>query len=129
MSKCSSPGLDLVYFLFCQATKSVLDNYKHYLRHYYKVFSANLRSVGCDPEIVFPFSKLEKHFRKFAKFGLITATMGIPMILCDESEVPDLSSTADGDLTKILDIKSSGSKEAHQRLYDLVLFMIDNDMF
>lgn len=129
MAKCSSPALDLVYFLFCSATKDILDNYKQILRRYYGILSDNLKSAGCDPEVVFPYSMLERHFKHYAKYGLIMATMNIQVILCDASEAPDLNSTTDGDLLSILNFKAENPDQANKRILDLVLFMDANDLF
>ncbi|CAH1101896.1 unnamed protein product [Psylliodes chrysocephalus] len=59
ISHVNSPAYDYCYFFLAHSPKEILDDYKTYLKLYYDTFSNQLRSFNCDPEEIFPYSRLE----------------------------------------------------------------------
>lgn len=84
--------------------------------------------MGSDPEKLFPYELMLKHFRKFAKFGLVLAIAMLPMItaesgtginideLCD-----DMKNGKEMDMDVFTTEKSV--KKFHERLRGVIIDM------
>lgn len=127
LSKVGSPAQDLVYYLYTSADIQELRNYKHYLKIYYETLSENLNSAGLDPDEVFPFSMLEDHIKHFSLFGLITAVMIMQLTILDKEEAPDLSKLND-DFSSMINMEGSNQQQYRDRVQNLVLFLLDNEL-
>ncbi|KAJ8942640.1 hypothetical protein NQ318_013353 [Aromia moschata] len=124
-----SPAVDLSYFLFTCAPKEILADHQKYLKIYHDAASETLRNVGCDPNTVFPFALLEKHWRKYAKFGVYLAVMVLKLMLSEKSEVPDLTEAADAGKSFLEGISydSVNNDDYNRRLLDVVVVCVEND--
>lgn len=84
--------------------------------------------LGSDPERLFPFELMQDHFRKFARYGLIMASVLLPVITQDRGSGFDSEDMAEKVIEmKDLDMDSiySGSsrKKFYHRLRDVVVDM------
>lgn len=86
--------------------------------------------LGSDTEKLFPFSLMELHFQKFAKYGLILATILLPVMTAERGIGIDLNQiTENQDHSTNLNIfdtfitKNSRNK-FNKRMRDIVVDMV-----
>lgn len=92
----ASPVLDLMYFIFTASTKAFRDqHYEDLLNLYHDTLSDFLRRLGSDPEKLFPRSALDDQLARFGRFGLLMATMLLPIITTKKEDIPDLDGMAE----------------------------------
>lgn len=60
----------------------------HFLSH--RGIIRFIRRLGSDPEKLFPFDALQDQLRRFGKFGLVMATLMVPIITLEGEKCPDL---------------------------------------
>ncbi|KAJ3659965.1 hypothetical protein Zmor_011626 [Zophobas morio] len=89
--RAGSPVCDLSYCLYSGASKKIFDNLNDYLKIYYNSFSSFVKSLGSDPEKLFPFEALEDQWKKYAKFGMMVSLSIIRMKLINTEDVVDLT--------------------------------------
>lgn len=51
--------------------------------------------MGSDVEKLYPFSEMQNQFKKFGKFGLVNASLLLPMLTAEEGNIPDLDELAE----------------------------------
>uniref|UniRef100_A0A182M746 CHK kinase-like domain-containing protein n=1 Tax=Anopheles culicifacies TaxID=139723 RepID=A0A182M746_9DIPT len=91
LARYSSPVLDISFFVYsCTSQELRAAHYQDLLDAYYGGLAEMLRDLGSDPEVVFPYSELEKELKQYARFGCGMGIESIPFSLLDESDVPDL---------------------------------------
>lgn len=96
ITRYASPATDLAYFFFCCTTKEFRDQYyERLIGIYHESVLRFLGRLGLDGEKVFPFSVLQEHLRKFAKFGLMMATIVLPMFTALKEDIPDLDNLSE----------------------------------
>lgn len=54
-----------------------------------------IRSLGSDPEKVFPRSAFNEHLIRFGKFGLAMAVMVLPIFTSNVDDLPDMDEMAE----------------------------------
>lgn len=86
------------------------------MKIYYDSVKEVLKQFSCDVEKVFPYSLLEYHWKKYAKFGLYIALMTLNFMLC-ESYVSDWTK-----------FEGTGTPEQNERIIDIVNVMGENDL-
>lgn len=62
--------------------------------------------MGSDPKKLFPYELLMEHLRKFGKFGLIMATMLLPIITAESGigiDLDDLANQIEGNSESMTD--------------------------
>lgn len=91
LSRFGSPAHDLSYFLFSCTRKELRDNhYNELLKAYHTSLSEFLTILGSDPKILFPYDKLLDHMEKYSGYGMLMATIVIPLMMGNADEVPDV---------------------------------------
>lgn len=125
-----SPVLDLAYFFFVCSSKDIIYDYKSYLKIYHETVSENLKALSCDPDKVFPYSLLERHWKKYAKFGLYMALMVLTLMLSEAEEVPVFSQVAkNGDnFFDSFNYDSIHIDDYNKRILDIVHFMAEHEL-
>lgn len=91
LARCSSPALDLSFFIYSCTTQELRE--KHYddlLKVYHKSLSDLVRDLGSDPTVLFPFSDFEKEMQESARFGVGMGMESIPFSIMDDCETADL---------------------------------------
>uniref|UniRef100_A0A182N5A7 CHK domain-containing protein n=1 Tax=Anopheles dirus TaxID=7168 RepID=A0A182N5A7_9DIPT len=91
LARYSSPVLDISFFLYSCTSQALRDaHYQELLDAYYGGLAEMLRDLGSDPDVIFPYTELQKELKQYARFGVGMGIESIPFSLLDESEVPDL---------------------------------------
>lgn len=84
--------------------------------------------LGSDPEELFPFSLMQLHFQKFAKYGLILAAIVLPIITAERGIAIDLDQIANDNLTHVdmfdTFISENSRSKFNKRMRDVVVDMI-----
>lgn len=150
LSRCSSPIIDIVYFLFSCTTKHVRDaHYDNFLKVYHESLSLHIRRyvsrifnrpitkvnvqihsrLGSDPDKLFPYKLMMEHFRKFAKFAMVFSTVLLPLITTDSGSKVDLDELSQEIVNgKSMDanvfISNQSEKRFHTRLRDVIIDMV-----
>lgn len=71
-----------IYFIFCSHLGL-------------EIIIALFNRLGSDPAKLFPFDALQDQLRQFGRFGMITATMLLPMLTTAAEAIPDLDELAE----------------------------------
>uniref|UniRef100_A0A182VRI2 CHK kinase-like domain-containing protein n=1 Tax=Anopheles minimus TaxID=112268 RepID=A0A182VRI2_9DIPT len=91
LARYSSPVLDISFFVYSCTSQELREaHYQDLLDAYYGGLAEMLRDLGSNPDVVFPYSELEKELKQYARFGCGMGIESIPFSLLDESDVPDL---------------------------------------
>ncbi|KAF2904587.1 hypothetical protein ILUMI_01585 [Ignelater luminosus] len=91
LSRLGSPALDLLYFFYTCCPKEIINDLDCYLQLYYESFSNYLKKLGSDPDKMFPYSVLQRHWKKYAKYGLMMSVLIIHIMLTEKEEAVDFS--------------------------------------
>lgn len=117
----ASPALDLMYFIFTASTSAFRDqHYSDLLNLYHGTLSDFLRQLGSDPEALFPRKALDDQLARFGRFGLLMATMLLPIITTKGEDVPDMDAMAEklengADISaEIHNFKSEGTQDIYR---------------
>lgn len=92
-------------------------------------FINSIHRLGSDPNKLFPYELMLEHFQKYAKFGLILATVLLPMLTSDSGSGIDLDEVA-GDVQngKEMDanmfISNESQKRFNRRLKEVIVDMV-----
>ncbi|XP_060533508.1 uncharacterized protein LOC132706280 [Cylas formicarius] len=89
ISKLHSPARDISYFIYSTCSETELKRFKEYIQFYYGAFARDLKALGCDPELLFPFSKLVDHWRQYSFDGFQTGVGILKLCLSDDKGVGD----------------------------------------
>lgn len=92
----------------------------------------NVYRLGSDPLNLFPYDVMLEHFHKFGKFGLIMATMLLPMITAEEGTSPDLDELAinmseNREMDVNVFLTNNSKDEYNKRLRDVIIDMVRLD--
>lgn len=117
LSQVASPAMDLSYFIFCCCSSKELDNLEDLLKIYHNSLSHHIELLGSDADKIFPFTELQKEWKKYGKFGLITFPNVIRLAYFDKEEFSDLKSVQEKDVIGNL----SGAKINQQSFSDRVI--------
>lgn len=84
--------------------------------------------MGSDPEKLYPYEKMQDHFRKFGKFGLILAVILLPILTKDTDTLIDLDGLAtdvkDGkELDAAVFMTDASTKRFNSRLHGVIVDM------
>ncbi|XP_023309948.1 uncharacterized protein LOC108904799 [Anoplophora glabripennis] len=118
-SRLHSPVLDLSFFIYSTCSEEQLRHFDELLDTYHTSFSMFLRELGCDPEKLFPYSALVRHWQKYSlqAFLLVTSFLHIP--ICEKEEAPELE-TLDGFCENIMNMKITNEVEYRKRLIAII---------
>ncbi|KAG5861426.1 hypothetical protein JTB14_004724 [Gonioctena quinquepunctata] len=90
LSGVRSPVCDLARFIYGSGCNEALDKFEEVLECYYHSFSSFLQQLGSDPQELFTFSDLKRHWKTYAIFGVIQSLNELKIMLSDETaEIPD----------------------------------------
>lgn len=88
--------------------------------------------LGSDPSKLFPYDVMLEHLHQFGKFGLIMATLLLPIITSEEGTAPDLDQLANSlsekrDTGVNLFGTNNSKDEFNKRMRDVVIDMVRLD--
>lgn len=119
LSRLHSPVLDLSYFIYSTCSEEELEHFDELLDIYYTSFSTFLTKFGCDPQNLFPFSTLRKHWKKYSLMGVLIVTTFLHVTICDNEEAPEL--TEPGDIgEKVMNVNIKDESEYKKRLVSVI---------
>lgn len=96
LSRFGSPVLDLSYYFITSTTKEFRSqHYDHLIEIYYKSLNEIVRLCGSNAEQLFSWHDLQEQFKKFGKFGLVSAPMVLQTIVSDPENINSMESLAD----------------------------------
>lgn len=90
---------------------------------------SNIFRLGSDPEKLFPRELMLEHFRKFARFGLILASMLLPMITTEQGNGINLDELAE-DVEKgkkfeeNVFVSEKSRNKFNERMRDVIIDMV-----
>ncbi|RZB73450.1 EcKinase, DUF1679, and/or APH domain containing protein [Asbolus verrucosus] len=115
MSGLGSPVLDLSYFFYCCCWNDVDENLEEWLQIYYDSLTNQLKELGSDPEEVFSFNTLMRHWRRFSRYGVIIGSFILRFSLCEEDDAPDFAEAAEQEFALKHEALSDLKIEIHGR--------------
>ncbi|KAJ3659966.1 hypothetical protein Zmor_011627 [Zophobas morio] len=123
-----SPVCDLSYCLYSGASKEIFDKLNDYLKIYYDSFATFVKSMGNDPEKLFPFSALKDQWKKYSRFGLIVSLAIIRMKLTNTEDILDLTDNVEIDQMVDIMAKQKFDEEGYRkRMRELLWHMCELD--
>ncbi|XP_023012808.2 uncharacterized protein [Leptinotarsa decemlineata] len=127
LSKFGSPAADLTYFFFAHSPKEVLYDYQKYLKLYHDTVCQNLREFACDPEEIFPYSLLEKHWTHFIKLGVFMSLMILKFMYFDSDEASEFTAAteAENDTMSSFSYESRNTGKFNERVITLIRVLVD----
>ncbi|XP_063216108.1 uncharacterized protein LOC134527388 [Bacillus rossius redtenbacheri] len=122
--RCSSPVLDLSFFLYsCTGQELREKHYDGLMREYHTALSELIAELGSNPDRVYPFSAFQKELATYSKYGLYMALESLPMSLLSEEDAPDID-LIDGDdavpLEQIWSLKPIKTQAGRLRICNMV---------
>lgn len=120
LSRVASPILDLSYYLYTCADKSVLQNFDLLLQVYYSSLSDFLRQFNIDVENIFTFKEFKQQWKKYGKFGLAMAPFIVRAELSKTNEVVDIAEAAEkGNLSTAFDVDITDKEAYEERILQI----------
>ncbi|KAK9874576.1 hypothetical protein WA026_005409 [Henosepilachna vigintioctopunctata] len=86
-----TPVKDISFFLYTSCDKSQLDKFDFLLQTYYASFSKTLKSLECEPDKIFSYEDLLRHWKKYSAFGLVLSSFFIRIEQLLSGEVPEMN--------------------------------------
>ncbi|KAJ8963389.1 hypothetical protein NQ318_018867 [Aromia moschata] len=117
LSALRSPVFDIVHVIYANSSKTELDMFDELLDTYYTAFSNFLREAGCNPDELFPFTDLMKHWEKYSIYGALMIPMILTFGLCDKSDAPDYDDFKEGqEPGSLIQMKIADENQFQERL-------------
>ncbi|XP_018566828.1 uncharacterized protein LOC108907572 [Anoplophora glabripennis] len=95
LSRVASPILDLSYYLYSCADKTVLDHFDFLLQAYHTSLSDSLKELGCNVDEILTYNELKQQWKKYGRYGLALTPLIIKIELCQSDEVVDFAESAE----------------------------------
>lgn len=86
-----SPAFDLSHFIYAVSSEEQLKDFHKLINHYYSHFSNHMLRLGSDPEKLFSFSDLIRHFEKYSAYGVLFSHLIILFCLLEKENAPDFA--------------------------------------
>lgn len=98
ITRYSSPATDLLYNLFTSTDKRSREkDFGQLIRTYHNQLSQNIRKLGSDPEVLFPFETLKNELKLCGNFALVVMPTMIEVRTVDPKDVIDLNEVHGGE--------------------------------
>lgn len=128
LTRCASPVLDVSFFVYACTTRELRD--KHYdelIDYYYDVLSQEIRSLGSDPDKIYPKSLFMEEIKKYSYFGLGFSFESTPFIvLAPEDAVSmEMESEEKLNIDDFWQVKPFKTKETRLREANNVVHCVD----
>jgi thiamine kinase-like enzyme len=88
-----SPVCDLSYFFYTGGSKELFDKLEDYLNIYHESFSKAAKSLGSDPEKLFPREALTRDWKIHSKFGMMLSLLLTKIKLISKEDTIDIINT------------------------------------
>ncbi|XP_074042165.1 uncharacterized protein [Leptinotarsa decemlineata] len=121
LSRVASPILDLSYYLYTCADKTVLQYFDILIRAYHDSLSNFLKQFDMNVDDILPLDDLKDKWKTYGRFGLALAPFIIKVELCKSDEVVDIASSVEkGDLKDALKMGIKDQSEYERRVKDVL---------
>lgn len=89
-----------------------------------------MKNLECDCEVLFPWDKCVELWKKYARFGLFMAILGMKALLSDEDELPDFQEVAESNsnIMEAFSFKCKHEDEYIKRVTYLILHFANKDL-
>lgn len=92
ITRYGSPALDLAYFLFLSTDSNLrAKHYDELLNIYHRSLKELLDKLGGDTLTQFPFTALLRQLKQFGKFGIVLASLALPLLTTKKENLPDMN--------------------------------------
>lgn len=92
----SSPASELLYCIFTSTDKSTRDkHFESLLRIYYDRLATNIRKLGSDPTVLYPYEQLKRELPMCGDFLLLTLPMLTQVALVEARNASEVDDTFD----------------------------------
>ncbi|XP_020292443.1 uncharacterized protein LOC109859025 isoform X2 [Pseudomyrmex gracilis] len=130
LSRCSSPMLDLSFLIYSCTSKPFRDQYyDDVLKIYHTELSSAIKSLGSDPEKIYPWDLFMKEVKDHFVFGLGFSLGTVSFCLLDPSESFDLDLIKGEEAVNIADVwvlHNIKTSSGRQRLADIIVHGVEN---
>ncbi|CAL1685604.1 unnamed protein product [Lasius platythorax] len=126
LARCVSPILDISFLVYSCTLKSFRDQYfDDILKIYHSELSNAIKSLGSDPEKIYPWDLFMKEVKNYFIFGVVFALESIPFCLLDPSQSFDLDAIIKNDeivdISDVWTVSNIKTSSGRQRLADLIV--------
>ncbi|KRT84528.1 hypothetical protein AMK59_829 [Oryctes borbonicus] len=124
----ASPVFDVSYIFLTAASEEALSKTEGYLKLYYRELSRQIKQLGSNPDILYPFSIFLMEWKKYCKYGFAMGCLAIKVMLCSRDEAFNLAGLDPKDTEQCENPfpKFDNQEEYMKRMKRLARFMIDN---
>lgn len=132
LSRAHSPVMDLSFFVYCCCSSEIYNDLELYLKIYYASLSKHMQSLNSDPEVLYPYSVLKEHWKKYCSFGLCNAVFMIKLVLLQPEETFDIGEqldTKNQTFSKAFDKDHATEAVFQERLKNLIRHFYDQGFF
>ncbi|XP_020296148.1 uncharacterized protein LOC109861064 isoform X2 [Pseudomyrmex gracilis] len=130
LARCSSPVCDMSFLIYSCTSKPFRDQYyDDVLKIYHTELSSAIKSLGSDPEKVYPWDLFKKEVKDHFIFGLAFSLEAVPFCLMDPSESFDLDLIKGEEAINIADVwavDNIKTSSGRQRLADIIVHAVEN---
>ncbi|XP_045467742.1 uncharacterized protein LOC123676091 [Harmonia axyridis] len=131
LSSLCSPAKDLSYNIYSTCDKACLAHFDEILKTYYASLSDSLERLGCKPDEIFTYEQLQQHWRKYAKFGLLTSLLVLRICLVDKEDAPDFNEMAknavnNDNFSECFNVVVKNQDEYNRRVFDAFVHFGEN---
>ncbi|GJQ82622.1 hypothetical protein Trydic_g19643 [Trypoxylus dichotomus] len=92
----ASPVHDLMNLFFSVISKEALENSERYRKIYHMELSRQIRQMGSDPDILYPYAVFEADWKRLSLYGYGVAVLLVKMMLSEIDESPNFEGMKNG---------------------------------
>ncbi|XP_050458493.1 uncharacterized protein LOC126855135 isoform X1 [Cataglyphis hispanica] len=131
LARCSNPIIDLSFLIYSCTLKSFRDQYfNDILKTYHSELSNAIKSLGSDPEQIYPWDLFMKEVKDYFIVGLVFALEAVPFCLLDPSQAFDLDAIIKNDeavdISDVWTLSNIKTSTGRQRLTDIIVHAVEN---
>ncbi|KMQ87313.1 hypothetical protein RF55_13434 [Lasius niger] len=131
LARCISPISDLSFLIYSCTLKSFRDQYfDDILKIYHSELSNAIKSLGSDPEKIYPWDLFMKEVKDYFVIGLVFALEAVPFCLLDPSQSFDLDAIIKTDeamdVSDVMTVSNIKTSTGRQRLADIIVHAVEN---
>lgn len=131
LARCVSPICDLSFLIYSSTQKPFREQYyDNALKVYHSELSSAIKSLGSDPEKIYPWDLFLKEVKDYFIFGLTFALEAVPFCLLDPSQSFDLDAIVKGDeavnIADVWTLSNIATSSGRRRLADVIVHAVEN---
>ncbi|XP_011699915.1 PREDICTED: uncharacterized protein LOC105457133 [Wasmannia auropunctata] len=130
-ARCASPITDLSFLVYSCTQKSFRDeHYDDILKIYHSELSSAIKSLGSDPEKIYPWDFFMREVKETFIVGLMFSLEAIPFCLLDSSQSFDLDviikSNEAVNIDDVWTLSNIETSSGRRRLADVIVHAVEN---